>query len=164
MAKRVTTEKKKKKVLYFDDEPFITSALARSLVFFDWDVTLISEIDGLFKELKSHRFDILMLDLMAPIPKKENKYINFTPKEIDEMDKGLNVGVVLAKKIWKDLKKDIPILFLSARRNPIPEDSDLNNHNCDYLSKPQLAKNVDEKLRDMLIIKLRQNGKIKKNN
>ena len=87
---------------------------------------------------------------MAPIPNKENKYINFTSKEIDEMDMGLNVGVVLAKKIWYDLKKDIPILFLSAKKNPIPEDSELEKHNCDYLSKPQLARTVVEKLHQML--------------
>ena len=162
MAKNKKEEKKK--VLYFDDEPFITEALAHSLELFDWDVTLESEIDDLFKELKSRRFDILMMDLMAPIPKKENKYINFTPKEIDEMHSGLSVGVVLAKKIWKDLKKDIPILFLSARRSPIPEDAALRNYNCDYLSKPQLAKVVDEKLHEMLIKKLQLNGKFKKNN
>ena len=111
-----------------------------------WDVTLVSEIDDIFRELKTRQFDVLMLDLMAPIPNKENKYINFSQKEIDEMDMGLNVGVVLAKKIWKEFNNDIPILFLSARRNPIPEGPELNNHNCGYLRKPQLVRDVDKKL------------------
>ena len=151
MVKKATiTEKKKKMVLFFDDEPFITSAVARSLKLFDCDVTIVTQIDDLFRELKTRQFDILIMDIMAPIPNKENKYINFTSKEIDDMKMGLNTGVVLAKKIWRDLIKNIPILFLSARRNPIPEDSELRNHNCDYLGKPQLARTIDEKLRDML--------------
>lgn len=149
MATKKTSEKKKR-VLYFDDEPFISSSLARSLVTFNWDVTLISEIDDLFKELKSCRFDILIMDIMASIPNKENKYINFTPQEIDEMDMGLNAGIVFAKRIWKDINEAIPILFLSAKHNPIPEDSELRNHNCDYLGKPQLARTIDKKLCDML--------------
>ena len=90
------------------------------------------------------------MDNMAPIPNKDNNYINFSSTEIDEMDMGLNAGVVLAKKIWREFYKDIPILFLSAKKNPIPEDSELNNYNCDYLRKAQLAKDVDDKLRKML--------------
>ena len=150
MAKN--NKQEKKKVLYFDDEPFITRALARSLELFGWDVTLVSEIDDLIKELKTWQFDILILDLMAPIPNQKNKYINFTPNEIDEMKQaqGTNVGVIVAKKIWNELEKRIPILFLSARRNPIPEDPELNELKCDYLRKPQLAKEVHDKLNSLL--------------
>ncbi len=148
MATKKSTEKKK--VLYFDDEPFISGALAKSLILFGWEVIQVSEIDDLFKELKTHQFNILLLDLMAPIPDKENKYINFSPKEIDEMNLGINSGVVIAKRIWKDIDENLPILFLSARRNPIPEDLEQNNHKCDYLRKPQRAHEVDEKLKELL--------------
>ncbi len=149
MAKKRTTVEKR--VLYFDDEQFISGALAQSLKLFGWDAILVSEIDDLFRELKTRQYDILIMDNMAPIPtQKENRYINFSSKEIDEMDMGLNAGVVLSKKIWKELNENIPILFLSAKKNPIPVDPELSNYNCGYLRKPQLAKEVDEKLRQML--------------
>ena len=148
MAKKKSTEKKR--VLYFDDEPFISSALVQNLNLFKWNVVLVSTIDDLFKELKTHQYGILMLDLMVPIPNKENKYVSFSAKEIDGMNMGINVGVVIAKKVWKELNKNIPILFLSARRNPIPEDPELNNYKCDYLRKPQLVRVVDEKLTELL--------------
>lgn len=150
-------KEQKKKVLFFDDELFITKALAKSLELFGWEVKLVSEIDDLFRELRTRQFDILILDQMAPIPNQENRYINFTLKEIDEMKQaqGTNVGVIIAKKIWNELKMNIPILFLSAKKSPIPDDSDLNDIiKCDYLRKPQFAKAVDEKLRELLDIKV----------
>lgn len=143
-------ETTKDKVLYFDDDPFINSALAQTLSLFNWDVLLVPDIDILFKELKTHHFNIIIMDIMAPIPQKNNKYICFTSKEIDEMEMGLNVGVVLAKKIWKEINQTIPILFLSVKSNPIPNDFELSHFNCDFLRKPQLAKDVDEKLRLLL--------------
>lgn len=146
-----TKKEEKKKVLYFDDEPFITEALARSLELFGWDVRNVSEIDYLFNELKTHQFNVLILDIMAPVPNTENRYVSFTPEEIDKMDNGLNVGIVLAKKIWYELKMNIPILFLSAKKNPIPEEPDLEKIKCDYLRKPQLAKDVEKKLNELLV-------------
>lgn len=139
-------------LLYFDDEPFFTSALAQSLEMLGWNVTMVSEIGDLFKELKTRQFNILILDIMAPIPNMQNKYINFSAQEIDDMKayRGTNVGVMLAKRVWQDFKSNLPILFLSARSNPIPEDPELNNNKCDYLGKPQLAKAVDEKLKELL--------------
>ena len=65
-----------------------------------------------------------------------------------------NVGVILAKKIWNKMKKSIPILFLSAKKNPIPEDLELKRITCDYLRKPQFATAVDEKLKELLNIKV----------
>lgn len=146
----------KKKVLYFDDEPFITEALARSLELFGWNVRQVSKIDDLFKELKTRQFDIVILDIMASIPNQKNKYVNFSMSEIDEMtpSRGTNVGIILAKKIWKEVNTDTPILFLSARRNPIPEEPELRRINCAYLRKPQLAKTIDEKLRELLNLKI----------
>ena len=64
--------------------------------------------------------------------------------------KGTNVGVILTKKIRKELKISTPILFLSAKKNPIPEELELKEINCYYLRKPQLAKAVNEKLIELL--------------
>lgn len=145
----------KNKLLYFDDEPFITGPLARNLEMAGWNVTMVSEIDDLFKELRTRKFNILILDIMAPIPDMHNRYINFSAQEIDEMsigedNKGINSGVVIAKKVWREFDMEIPILFLSARRNPILEDKELKNYRCDYLKKPQRSAAVDKKLLDML--------------
>lgn len=150
MTKKKTISKKR--VLYFDDEPFFTGALAKSLEIIGWNVTMVSKIDDLFKELRTRQFNILILDIMGPIPNMQNKYINFSAQEIDNMKayRGTNVGVMLAKRVWQDFKTNLPILFLSARSNPIPEDPELNNHKCDYLGKPQLADAVDEKLKELL--------------
>ena len=70
---------------------------------------------------------------MAPIPDINNKY--FSPQEIDEMIEyqGINVGVILAKRIWKNYNKDIPILFFSAKSSPIVEYPELKKYKCDFL-------------------------------
>lgn len=154
MAKTIITEKKK--VLFFDNETFVVKSLCLSLTsFFNWEVKVVASIDELFYELKQDdvHYDILMLDIMAPLPKTNEEHVTFNEAELVEMEDGLRTSVVLAKKIWKSLPnyKDHPILFLSARSNPIPNDKTLKGHkNCDYLRKPQFAKDIDAKLRELL--------------
>lgn len=140
----------KNKVLFFDDEPFISEALADSLTFLEWNVTFVNNINGLFEELKNNSFDILILDIMAPIPEIKNEYVNFTNAEIKEMEGGMNTGIVLARKIW-EFKKSIPILFLSARLRPdsIKQFIDCGK-TCDCLRKPELAQNISSKLQELI--------------
>lgn len=142
----------KYRVLHFDDEPFIVSALAKTLELLGWDVTLVSEIDGLFKELRNNHFDVLIMDIMAPIPQLENEHVTFSPEEIRRMDRGMNTGVILTEKIWQlEEYRDIPVLFLSARRCPEIITHFLKiGHKCNYLQKPQLTKTIDEKLKKLL--------------
>lgn len=160
MSKKRTTKKEqktkeieKRKVLFFDDEPFISKILAKNLEFFDYDVTFVSEIDHLFEELcnQNIQFDIVILDTMAPVPEKENKHVTFDKKEIEEMDGGLNTGVILAKRIWEK-KTDLPILFLSAKE--LTPDSinkyNVNNSRWAYLRKPELAMTIKDKLDELL--------------
>lgn len=139
----------KKKVLFFDDELFISRVLAESLQLFGWDVTLVSEINELFKIIKSECYDIIILDIMAPVPEIENESIIFTKNEIDEMDKGINTGVVVAKKIW-ELKQEIPILFLSAKQinNTIAQLPKARNFG--YIRKPEHARIISDKLLELL--------------
>ena len=145
----------KKRILFFDDEPFISDILAQSLRLFDWDVTLVSDIDVLFQNLhnSSRPYEIIVLDIMAPIPKAVSEYVTFTKKEINDMDNGMNTGIVVAKKVW-DIEnhkyQNIPILFLSARKDPRPENPILQTDKCDYVSKPELAKAIDDRLKKML--------------
>lgn len=138
-----------KKILFFDDESFISMALVKSLDFYDWDITFVDEINELFKELKDHKFDILIMDIMAPVPEAQNDFVNFTNAEIKEMDEGMNTGVVLAKKIWKDIDDKLPILFLSARGL----DTILllqRDNKFDYIRKPVLVDDLDLKLKELL--------------
>ena len=143
---------KKNRVLHFDDEPFLISALAKSLEFWDWDVTFVSEIDELFYELKNNHYDVLIMDIMAPTPQLENDHVTFSQEEIQRMSNGLNTGVILTEKIWRlEEYRDIPVLFLSARNRPDEITLFLQSgHKCEYLIKPQLAKTIDEKLRELL--------------
>lgn len=141
----------KKKVLFFDDEPFISDILAQSLRLFDWNVTLVTEIDKLFIELNISKFDVIILDIMAPIPESDSKYFKFTKQEINEMDDGMNTGVVVAKKIWEmPTYKDTPILFLSAKKDPRPDNPELQTDKCGYLRKPVLTSTVSEKLNELI--------------
>lgn len=140
-------------VLHFDADPFITCVLSKQLILLSWDVTLVSEIDMLFEELINNQYDAIIMDIMAPIPPLENEHVKFTQKEIDEMNGGMNTGVVLAKKIlYTTQYKDIPILFLTAKsRNPILDNPDFaNNSKCRYIRKPALASDVSKALQDLL--------------
>lgn len=143
-----------KKVLHFDDEPFLSRAVGESLNLLDeWDVTLVAEIDELFRELQNNQYDAVIMDIMAPIPPLENEHVKFTQKEIEEMDGGINTGVVLAKKIMYTTQyKDIPILFLTARSlSYIIDDPDFaNNNKCGFIRKPALASDICNALQDLL--------------
>ncbi len=145
MANNIT---EKKKILYFDDESFISMALVESLDY-DWDITFVDEINELFNELSVHKFDILILDIMAPIPETKNEYVNFTNAEIKEMEEGRNTGVVLAKKIWTEIDSNYIILFLTARS--LDTISLLSrSYRFDYIRKPVLVDDLNFKLEEML--------------
>ena len=140
----------KNKVLFFDDEPFISKALANNLTFFEWDVTFVHDINCLFEEFKNNSFDILILDIMAPIPETQNEYISFSNAEIKEMESGMNTGIVLARKIW-ELKKNIPILFLSAKMRPNSIKQFIDSGKiCDCLRKPEFAKTISDRLHELI--------------
>lgn len=142
---------KNKRILFFNDEPFISISLVHGLSLFGWEVTLVSEAEDLFRELKNNQYDVIIMDIMAPIPPLENEHVKFTQKEIDEMDGGINTGVVLAKKLLSKAEyANTPILFLSARRNPLLENHELNNYKCHYIRKPALASDICNALQDLL--------------
>lgn len=138
------------KVLYFDDEPFIAKALVEHLrILYERDVTLVFEINDLFEELESNHYDIIVLDIMAPIPPFDNHFVRFTKNEIKEMDGGLSTGIVLARKIWESYER-ISLLFFSARSRPEAiAKFQKEGRQCEYLRKPELAKTVNEALNQL---------------
>lgn len=138
------------RVLYFDDEPFISGSLAETLKVLGWSVTLVSEVDELFKCLNNDHYSILILDIMAPIPQKNNKYVIFSKNEIDEMNGGMNTGIVFSKKIWNlPNYQNLPILFMTARNaitiTDLPKDKKYS-----FIRKPELALVVSEQLQSLL--------------
>ena len=155
MAEERKSNDERPKLLFFDNQSFVVKSLVMNLKLRGWDINLVSDINELFHLLNHAQYQILILDIMAPVPQMKCKSVSFTESQINEMDNGLNTGVVLAKKIWQlENYKETPILFLSGRSNPIPGDPILQERNknrkCDHLRKPQWAKDVDQLLNKML--------------
>ena len=139
-----------RRLLLFDNQSFVVKSLVLNLRLLGWDVTFVSSINDLFLELNQSLYNIIILDVMSPIPSSECKHV-FSESDLDDMSNGLTTGVVLAKEIWKmEQYKDTPILFLSGREFPRSSSKLLEKINCDYMRKPQLAINVDQKLSEML--------------
>lgn len=142
--------REKKTLLLYDDQSFIIRSMFISLEDLGWNVEFVSKIDDLFLRLKQRHFDVIILDIMSRLP-QECKHVCFTELELCNMDDGMNTGVVLAKKIWDlDEYKDTPIIFLSGKSNPIPNDRELQQHNCSYLRKPVFARDIDQVICIML--------------
>lgn len=146
------------KILFFDDEPAVMGYLVQNLKnnygwIGDKEIVFVSTIYDLFAELNSNRevYSLFVLDVMAPTPVvKLEKY--FSQREWDDMDEGVNAGIVLANKIREMEKyKMVPILFLSARNiTPISESE---KGYTAYIRKPVSPKELSEKMNELLGIK-----------
>lgn len=142
-----------KRILFFDDEPFIANVLIDNLRRnFGWnesndrEITFVSSSKELFDEVKSETtYDLFVMDIMAPIFQIEQAF-DFSKKEIEAMQDGENTGMVFAEKIRQIGKyKNVPILFLSARRQPA---NMLDN--TAYIEKPVFAKVISEKMEKLI--------------
>ena len=153
-----------KKILFFDDEPFLTKMLIDNLQKnYNWnkdkygEITNVSTANELFDKIKdeSIKYDLIILDIMVPMDQVLTDQIKnnhlFSEEEINRMQEGDNTGVVFAEKLRSMSNyKDIPILFLSARIRP----SEIIDNNTYYLEKPIFAKDVSEKMKQMLNINM----------
>lgn len=144
-----------KKILFFDDEPFVMSYLIKCLMEnLEWsgdkELVFVSTIQDLLTEINSIKevYDLFVLDVMAPMPSdKLEEY--FSKKEWIKMDGGMNAGIVLAEKIRKIEKyKNVPILFLSARSISTIPDSE--NPNTVYIRKPVSSAEITKKINELL--------------
>ena len=54
------------RILITDDEPAIRAMLARILIEYGFDVVLAADGSDAIDQLRRHRFDLLLLDLMMP--------------------------------------------------------------------------------------------------
>lgn len=140
-----------KKILFFDDEPFISKYLVQSLnEHFGWeDISFISTTDELINEVTNENvtYDLFVLDVMAPMP-SDNLTNIFTQVELNKMDEGRSVGVVMAEKIRENKKYlNVPIVFLTARIIHIP---DTIRGKSDYLRKPISPEELSNKMEKLL--------------
>ena len=144
---------KNKRILFFDDEPFITKMLIDNLqINYNWkrdnlgEIVFVSTPEELFEKVNGNTlYDLFVLDIMVPIDQIERTNL-FSKEEIDKMQEGDNTGVVFAEKIRAiDKYKTVPILFLSARIRP----SEMMDHS-DYVEKPTFAVDISKKMETML--------------
>ena len=141
-----------KKVLFFDDEPFITKYLIKSLrEIYGWkgdkEITFVSTVDELLDEIihNTEAYDLFVLDIMAPIPSVGLKG-SLSKEEKNKMDDGMNTGLVLAEIIRKK-NKTVPVLFLSAKQKPA---NMVLNNITDYKRKPVSPEEISNKMNELL--------------
>lgn len=136
-----------KKILFFDDDKYITEYLIRNLkenwgwtAEKDREITLITNTDEMLKEIYSDRkYDLFILDIMAPLPTEDNEHI--IKNDIKAMDR-LNTGIVIARKIREQERyKDTPIIYLSAK--------DVTN--IESIRKPVSAQELSKKMDGLLL-------------
>lgn len=136
-----------KKILFFDDDKFITEYLIRNLkenwgwtAEKDREITLITNTDEMLKEIYSDRkYDLFILDIMASLPTEDNEHI--IKNDIKAMDR-LNTGIVIARKIREQERyKDTPIIYLSAK----------DVKNIESIRKPVSAQELSKKMDGLLL-------------
>jgi|GEM_PF-2784399 len=141
-----------KKILFFDDDKFITEYLIRNLkenwgwnTEKDREITLITNTDEMLKEIYSDRkYDLFILDIMAPLPAEDNEHI--IKNDIKAMDR-LNTGIVIARKIREQEKyKDTPIIYLSAKHITNIESTKVDS----YFRKPVSARELSGAMETLL--------------
>lgn len=143
------------KILFFDDEPFITKYIVRNLKEnFGWngerEITLVPNVEELLQTIDSDdlTYDLFVLDLMVPMPSGEVKK-QFSQDELDNMDEGRLLGWVMANKIRKKEKyKKVPVLYLSARSTP--PISDAEKGYTVYIRKPVSPVEISRIMNELL--------------
>lgn len=144
-----------KKVLFFDDEPFITDYLIKSLrEIHGWkgnkEIVFVSTVNELLDKMNSNdeTFGLFVMDVMAPLPEGEVRK-HFNQDELNRMDEGRLTGYVLAEKIRKiDKYHKVPILYLSARTSP--PISEKEKEYTKYMRKPLWSEDISKKMDELL--------------
>ncbi len=131
-----------KKILYVDDLQLGSKPLITALQdIYGFSITHVDSAEEVMSKLENSRFAAIILDVMMPIPP------NWTQEEINDADDGRYTGLVLLNKI-RSKHMELPILIYSSGEVNLP-----NDKYCCYLRRPELTKNIADKLTDL--IKLR---------
>jgi CheY-like chemotaxis protein len=147
------------KILFFDDESFISQYLVNNLVEnYGWngekEIVFAHSVVELLEHINevNESYALFVLDVMAPIP--PNPLDFFTKKELKQLDMrgGINTGIVIANKIRSiDRYRRVPILYLSARTIPQIPESEAGY--TSYLGKPVSARVLSDRMEELLIQK-----------
>ena len=92
MTSRLSSNNKKKRILFVDDEPDLTSLFKKALESAGFSVNVFNNSAYTLKDFKPHFYDLVMLDIVMP--------------KMDGFD------------LYKELKKvdpDVKVCFLTAR-------------------------------------------------
>lgn len=147
----------RKKILFFDDEPFYVNLLIDNLKLnHGWtankkgEIIFISNPVDMIEEINSNnQYDLFVLDIMVSFKGIEKIGI-FGKDELRRINRDNNMGILIAEKI-RAIKKyaETPIIFLSAKGSrEIP--SSLGAP-IGYLTKPTHALYLSKKMEEMLI-------------
>jgi CheY-like chemotaxis protein len=140
------------RILYFDDEKWMSEILRKSLqeTCSQYQINRVSTIQDFFEELESHEvYALIMLDILAPMSLlygNESVLKHFSDSEIRDMSIGFNIGEVLHKKVRAiDRHAEIPILFYSAKPSISVQDA-----RTAFIRKPEFANVIHDKIQSLL--------------
>jgi len=98
-----------KKILLVDEDEKTLSPFVKDLIeTYQFEITWLKKADDVVETLKGTKFDIVILDVMMPIPEK------WTPDEHRRAEHGFSTGTVLFQKIRQGFP-DLPVLFYTAK-------------------------------------------------
>jgi CheY-like chemotaxis protein len=98
-----------KKILLVDDDIKTMRSLVEDLqITYGFEVVHLGIIDNVIEVLNGSRFDIMILDIMMPIPS------GWSFDEIRRSSEGISTGEVLYEKI-RNTFPELPILIYSAK-------------------------------------------------
>jgi len=116
-----------RRILVVEDEPAISDAVAYALREAGYEVEAVGNGDRALEEARSHRYDLMVLDLLLP----------GTP--------GLDVCNALRTE-----QSDLPIVMLTARDSELERVEGLDTGADDYVTKPFSVAELVSRVRSLL--------------
>jgi CheY-like chemotaxis protein len=128
-----------KKILFIDDDKYgVITYLIEELQLNNYEVSFRNEIDGLLGHISDNHYDLLILDIMLPVPDSWNSEMQLASNS------GIKTGVVLFNLIRKSFPI-LPVIIYSAYSHDIKHD------NYTYsIRKPELPSVIIQKLEELL--------------
>jgi DNA-binding response OmpR family regulator len=87
----------KKKILFVDDEPDLTSLFKKVLESAGFNVTVFSNSDDVLRDFKPHFYDLVMLDIVMPKMDGFDLY-----KELKKVDPDVKVCFLTASEKYRE--------------------------------------------------------------
>jgi len=128
-----------KKILVVDDDKHgVTINLIEELLLNDFEVLTRNEVDGLLEHIIDNHYDLLILDVMMPVPASWNREMQLASES------GLRTGVVLFNLTRKHFPT-LPVLIYSALTHGIK-----HNKYTYSIRKPEFTNIIIQKVLELL--------------